>query len=165
MKLPKPGCLTIVVALVLLGAIASTGEPAAAFIAILAGFFFFANRLPLRRLNPFRSRAPSYEAGDGLAFEQHIKHQMARKGYKVFETPGSGDFGVDLIAQRRRRKIAIQAKNYDQPVGVHAVQEVVAGKQYYDAHDAWVVSRSGFTEQAKQLARKVNVQLVDVTQL
>lgn len=100
--------------------------------------------------------------GDGWGFEQHVKRLLIKHGYRVTETPGSGDFGVDLIATKEGRKLAVQVKNHAKPVGVSAVQEVASGRQFYGADDAWVVSRSGFTERAKQLAKVTQVQLKQV---
>lgn len=105
---------------------------------------------------------PTINIGDGRAFEQHVKNLLIKHGYRVTETPGSGDFGVDLIASKQDRKLAVQVKNYAKPVGVSAVQEVASGKRYYGADHAWVVSRSGFTKGAKQLAKVAQVQLRQV---
>jgi len=112
---------------------------------------------------PFR--APHYPAGDGPAFEKHVKELLNNRGYRVSETPGSGDYGVDLIATHHGHKVAIQAKNHAKPVGVRAVQEAHAGLRYYGADEAWVVSRSGFTQQAQTLAKATGVRLVDVKHL
>jgi len=61
--------------------------------------------------------------------------------------------------------VAIQCKNTAQPVGNAAVQEVFAGKAFYEATTAVVVSRSGFTSSAIQLANRLTVALVDATAL
>lgn len=106
-----------------------------------------------------------YAPGDGPAFERHVQQRLSRAGYFVRNTGASSDYGVDLIAARAGRTIAIQAKNYAKPVGVRAVQEVNAGKAHHRADEAWVVSRSGFTKQAKALARSTDVKLVDVNTL
>lgn len=108
---------------------------------------------------------PRYEVGDGRAFEQYVKHRLAARGYHVRETPPSGDFGVDLLANHYGHNVAIQVKNHERPVGVQAVQEVHAGMRYYNADAAWVVSRSGFTPQAKRLAKATGVRLVEDHQL
>lgn len=108
---------------------------------------------------------PDYPIGDGRAFEQHIRNRLISRGYQVRETPGSGDYGVDLLADHYGHKVAIQAKNHAKPVGVRAVQEAHAGLRYYGADEAWVVSRSGFTQQAQTLAKATGVRLVDVKHL
>jgi len=115
--------------------------------------------------NAYQPPPPSYAPGDGRAFEQHIRNRLVSRGYQVRETPGSGDYGVDLLADHYGHKVAIQAKNHAKPVGVRAVQEAHAGLRYYGADEAWVVSRSGFTQQAQTLAKATGVRLVDVKHL
>jgi DNA-binding protein H-NS len=46
----------------------------------------------------------------GSEFESAIALLYARKGYQVKKTPSSGDFGVDVIAEKKGRRIVIQAK-------------------------------------------------------
>lgn len=108
---------------------------------------------------------PQFQPGDGAAFEKYVAQLLAHRGYRVTMTPKAGDYGVGLIAVGGGTKIAVQVKNYSKPVGVRAVQEVNTGRRYYGALDAWVVSRSGFTKQAKTLAAATGVQLVDVNRL
>ncbi len=42
-------------------------------------------------------------------------------------TRGSGDYGVDVLAEKEGVTYAVQCKRYDGPVGVKAVQEAYAG--------------------------------------
>lgn len=97
----------------------------------------------------------------GYVFEEVVARELEKQGYQVELTPKSRDFGVDIIARKGGRKIAIQVKNTKKPVGVKAVQEVVAGKRHYKCNEAWVVSKSGFTKNAVELARDNKVELVD----
>ncbi len=62
-----------------------------------------------------------------------------------------------------KEKIVIQAKRYSAKnrVSLSAVQEVYAAKAYYKANQAWVVTNSYFTKQAKELAAACDVTLVD----
>lgn len=115
---------------------------------------------------PAGEATPHYYApGDGPGFERYVQQRLTQAGYFVRNTGAGSDFGVDLLATRNGQTVAIQTKNYAKPVGVRAVQEVNAGKAYHRADEAWVVSRSGFTHQAKTLAKATNVRLVDVNNL
>jgi len=62
-----------------------------------------------------------------------------------------------------KEKIVIQAKRYGVKIWVSlsAVQEVYGAKAYYKANQAWVVTNSYFTKQAKELAAACDVTLVD----
>jgi restriction system protein len=97
----------------------------------------------------------------GSEFEIHIAKVLRAKGYAVQGTPITGDQGADLLIQKGGRNIVVQAKRYDAAVGNKAVQEVIAAMAYYKTHEAWVVTNSTFTPQAKALAQTAKVKLFD----
>lgn len=72
-------------------------------------------------------------------------------------TGGSGDQGVDLLAERDGVSYAIQCKYYSSPVGNSAVQQAHAGCGYYGVAAAAVVTNSTFTRSAMQLASSLGV--------
>ena len=74
-------------------------------------------------------------------------------------TPTTGDQGVDLITEKDGIRCAIQCKFYSKPVGNKAIQEVIAGRGFYNCDTAMVVTNNSFTKSAKQLAKNSNVQL------
>lgn len=102
----------------------------------------------------------------GHDYEYVVADYLRSRGYhNVKVTKGSGDFGVDVIATKNGVKYAVQCKLYSSPVGVSAVQEVVAGKAYYGCKGAMVVTNSTFTAAAEKLADLNDVILLDgVTQ-
>lgn len=96
----------------------------------------------------------------GLDFEHEVARKLSGKGFnRINVTKGSGDFGADIIAYKGFEKYAIQCKCYSSPVGVKAVQEVIAGKSYYDCDRAMVITNSTFTPSAVELAKKSRVEL------
>lgn len=101
-----------------------------------------------------------FVAGTPLDFERHCADLFRRCGYRVAETPASGDHGVDLIVERNGQSIAVQCKLYSQPVGNGAVQEVTAGRVHYGANSAVVIAINGFTSGAEVLARSNQVALI-----
>lgn len=97
---------------------------------------------------------------DGYEFEHKCAKLLRQKGYhNVTVTKGSGDQGVDIIAYKGIERYAIQCKYYSSPVGNKAIQEVYAGGKFYDCDKYIVMTNSTFTEPAKQMAKKLNVQL------
>lgn len=98
---------------------------------------------------------------DGIQFEYYLKELFKSQGYQVEVTKASGDYGADLILKKDGKKVVVQAKRYSKNVGIKAVQEVIAAKNYYNATDAWVVSNSDFTKASIELASKSNVLLID----
>lgn len=99
----------------------------------------------------------------GHQYEAYCAHKLRERGYKHLSvTPGSGDFGADVIGyDRRGRKVCFQCKKHEKPVGVSAVQEVLAAKYYYKADKAAVVTTSTFTPAARKLAKSGGVELIE----
>ena len=97
----------------------------------------------------------------GIRFENSCMEILKENGWKVKETPNSGDQGVDLIASIDNLRICIQCKNHKKAVGNYAVQEVSAGKSYWKGTHAVLVSKSGFTKSAQKLARANQVRLIN----
>lgn len=98
---------------------------------------------------------------DGKTFEKYLKVKFEQLGYQVIRTKYVGDYGADLVTKKDGIKTVIQAKRYKGNVGIKAVQEAVASKGFYDSEKAMVVTNSFFTKQAKELARKNQVELWD----
>lgn len=97
----------------------------------------------------------------GIEFEKHVAELYRRRGYRTEITRGSGDQGVDVIAQNDQHRIGIQCKQWQGNVGNDAVQEAMAGKVFYNCSHAAVVCTSTFTPLARQLAERSDVQLID----
>lgn len=99
----------------------------------------------------------------GLEYEQHCAKKLIKSGYSRIEvTPGSGDYGADIIAyDKKGHKVCFQCKKYEGSVGVAAVQEVIAAQHYYDCKKAVVLTTATFTPAAKQLAQATNVELIE----
>lgn len=110
-----------------------------------------------------RRRAPGdMDLMEGHEFEHYCADLLRRAGFLEVEvTRGSGDYGVDILAERDGVTYAIQCKRYDGPVGVKAVQEAYAGKDYYDRMVAAVMTNQYFTRPAVDVARKLKVLLWD----
>lgn len=98
---------------------------------------------------------------DGKTFEKYLEVKFEQLGYQVMRTKYVGDYGADLVTKKDGIKTVIQAKRYKSNVGIKAVQEAVASKGFYDSEKAMVVTNSFFTKQAKELARKNQVELWD----
>lgn len=99
---------------------------------------------------------------DGIAFEELTCDILLANGFEIAEnTPATGDFGVDILAQKEGMTYAIQCKRYLEPVGLEAIQQVYAGRAYYECHVAVVLTNQTFTANAQKLADKLGVVLWD----
>lgn len=109
-----------------------------------------------------RGDAPmrAIDAMGGAEFEHYVAARLGRAGWRVATTPAAGDYGVDLIAEKDGRRVAVQCKRYGRPVGVAAVQQVVSGARHHGCTRSIVVSNQEFTAAAKQLAHTHGCQLI-----
>lgn len=99
---------------------------------------------------------------EGHEFEKYCADLLQKRGFcEVSLTPGSGDFGVDVLAEKDGVTYAIQCKAYSSPVGVKAVQEAYAGRDYYDRMVGVVMTNQYFTAPATDAARKLKILLWD----
>lgn len=102
----------------------------------------------------------SIDAMTGTEFEDYVAARLRRAGWRVTFTPLTGDYGVDLIAEKERKSVAIQCKRQGNSIGVAAVQQVVSGARHHGCMKSIVVSNQEFTRAAKQLALTHGCQLI-----
>lgn len=107
-----------------------------------------------------QSKADEGDLLSGREYEVYCKRILEAAGWSVVLTPGSGDQGADIIAEKNDRRVVIQCKFYNGSVGNRAVQEAYAAAGFQDAHYAVVTTNSIFTKSARQLAHKNNVVLM-----
>ena len=103
-----------------------------------------------------------YDHMDGHVFESFCASLLERNGFSdVTVTPGSGDQGIDILAQKDNIRYGIQCKCYTSDVGNDAVQQAYSGISYYNCNIAVVMTNRYFTKSAKELAERTNVFLWD----
>ena len=99
---------------------------------------------------------------EGHDFEYFCADLLRKKGFQEVEvTKGSGDYGIDILAQKDGVTYGIQCKGYAPPVGVKAVQEAYAGRDYYDCMVGVVLTNQYFTTPAVEVAKKLKIMLWD----
>lgn len=107
--------------------------------------------------------AAGFDAGSvppgGHEFERWVAEALARFGWKAEVTRGSGDQGLDVIAEKAGKRVGLQCKLYGGPVGNKAVQEAHAGKVYYGVDAVGVLTNASFTPSATALAAVTGVKL------
>lgn len=125
-------------------------------ICVLLGLVFV---LYIRKRKRFSG---DYDLMEGREFEFFCADLLQKRGFLDVEvTKGSGDYGVDILAEKDGVTYAIQCKRYEEPIGVKAVQEVYAGKDYYDRMVGVVMSNQYFTKAAADMAGKLKIMLWD----
>ncbi|WP_186673862.1 restriction endonuclease, partial [Sporosarcina sp. BP05] len=97
----------------------------------------------------------------GYEFEEFVEELFTKMGYLSTRTKGSGDQGIDVLAEKDGRKFGIQTKCYGSKVNNSAVQETVAGIAYYNCDRGIVITNNYFTKSAVDLAAKNDIILWD----
>lgn len=109
-----------------------------------------------------RTCGKDFDLMDGHEFEHYCADLLRRRGFKEVEvTKGSGDYGIDILAERDGVTYAVQCKCYGDTVGVKAVQEAYAGRDYYDCMVGAVLTNQYFTGPAVEAAKKLKILLWD----
>jgi restriction system protein len=132
-------------------------------IAIIAGLIIIAGAGVVLCLR-FRKHEKTNEIDnmDGLDFEYYCADFLESIGFVDIEiTKGSGDYGIDILAEKDGVTYAVQCKRYNGPVGVKAVQEAYAGRDYYDRMVGAVLTNQYFTQPAVEAAKKLKILLWD----
>lgn len=81
---------------------------------------------------------------------------------------GPGDQGADVVVELPgKRRLIIQCKNYESPIGNDAVQEIMSARAHYNAHELAIVAPNGFTSKCRELAKtnslfyRIKIDLID----
>lgn len=98
---------------------------------------------------------------DGVEFEKFLLEHFKQQGYVGRLTPATADYGADLVLQKDKRKVVIQAKRWNRVVGIEAVQQIIGAIKHYDADKGMVITNSTFTENAYNLAETNGIELWD----
>lgn len=99
---------------------------------------------------------------EGHDFEYWCASFLEKQGYHDIQvTPGSGDQGVDVLAEKDGIRYAIQCKCYSSDLGNTPIQEVHSGKEYYHCQIGVVMTNRHFTQGAKNLAAATGTLLWD----
>ncbi len=109
-----------------------------------------------------RRKTDTFEDMEGHEFEFFCADLLRDRGFVEVEvTRGSGDYGIDILAEKDGVTYAIQCKRYGTPVGVKAIQEAYAGRDYYDRMVGAVMTNQYFTSPAVEAAGKLKILLWD----
>ena len=97
-----------------------------------------------------------------IEYELAVAKQYEMEGFKVRHVGKSNDYGVDIIAEREREKVAIQAKMYgggSRSVNREMVFHLYAAKDYFDCTRAALVTDGEVLTNAREAALKLRVEL------
>jgi len=96
-------------------------------------------------------------------FEQSVAQHYREKGYDVEITPYSGDYGVDVIAQKGEERIAIQAKMYSnsaRKVNRETVMQLFGAMAYRKCNKAVIATDGKCMADAIDVANQLGVEIL-----
>jgi len=94
--------------------------------------------------------------------EQFAAQLYAKMGYQVQRTGRTGDHGVDVYLINPEKQVElVQCKQWNRPVGEPQVRDLYGAMAHAKAVRGWLWAPRGFSEAAKQWARKKSIILVD----
>lgn len=96
-------------------------------------------------------------------FEKLVALHYQNKGYEVKITPYSGDYGVDVIAQKGDERIAVQAKMYGnsaRKVNRETVMQLYGAMTYFKCNKAVVVTDGTCMSDAIEVANQLGVDIL-----
>lgn len=113
-----------------------------------------------------KTARPTLEGLRGMEsdrFEEYVADLYKRRGYEVELTEGGSDRGIDIIAEKKGSRIAIQAKCYREgnKVGGPVVRRVEGAARERGSDQAVIVTTSDFTKQARESAETLGIELID----
>lgn len=120
----------------------------------------------VEEFNLIKTKQKSWWLGlDGWTFEKEVARVFERLGYAARPTRGSNDGGIDIYLYKNGKTIVVQCKNHKKQIGPSTIRDIHGVKISTRAHEAFVVSSSGFSENAKKYARNNGIELFDIERI
>jgi len=98
-------------------------------------------------------------------YEHIVAEYFEREGYETKVSQYSNDYGVDVFAIKGKSKIAIQAKmfgNSMRAINRQMVMELHGAKDYFDCSKAIIATNGRIIENAKEVADKLNIEILEI---
>lgn len=96
-------------------------------------------------------------------YEQLVAQYFSAQGYLTRKTQYSGDYGVDVFAQKGEERLAIQAKmfgNTARKINREMVMQLHGAKDYFDCTRAVIATDGVIIDNAQEVAHKLGIEVV-----
>lgn len=99
-------------------------------------------------------------------FEHYVKELFEAREYeKVTLRGGSGDQGVDILAEKNGERVAIQCKCVKGLVGTDKVRDLIGAMELTESQRGFLVTTGTFSIQAQTMVRGSAIELINGTKL
>jgi len=114
-----------------------------------------------------KSRTTFWKLLTHRQFEIEVANLYSLLGYSTIVTKSSGDGGIDVIIKKDEKKIGIQCKHHNKPVGPNDFRALIGVIASQDFDYGIFVSLNGFTPSVFDEARKskVRIELISCDEL
>jgi HJR/Mrr/RecB family endonuclease len=109
-----------------------------------------------------RQQETYWRALSGMAFESELAHLFRGLGYKVSQTPRTGDGGVDLILHKDGKVTVVQCKAHNKKIPIGTARELIASMQDFQAHDAIIACLEGATKPVQDYIATKPIRVINV---
>ncbi len=96
-------------------------------------------------------------------FEQLVCEHFRSRGYRAKATAASGDYGVDVFAEKGDEKVAVQVKMYGgttRKVNRQTMMELYGAAAYFDCTKAVLATDGETLADAKEVAHKLGIEIL-----
>ena len=96
-------------------------------------------------------------------FESFIAYLFKVDGYEVEQISKKSDSTANLLATKEGQVLVIRVFRYkpEQIIKEQEIQQADAARDFYEADQSWIITTSGFTKHAKDLAESIDIELWD----
>lgn len=94
-------------------------------------------------------------------FESFIGYLFEVDGYVVEQISKKSDLTANLLARKDGTTLVIRVLRYnpDHLIREKEIQQAIAARDFYDADQSWIITTSGFFDEAKVLAEASDIEL------
>jgi Holliday junction resolvase len=95
-------------------------------------------------------------------YEHHVAALLTAEGWRTTVSRMSGDLGVDVLAERPGRRLAVQAKMYgasSTKVNAEQVMCLYGAAAYIDCGELMLATNGRLTDDARRVAEKLSIQV------
>lgn len=101
----------------------------------------------------------------GRQFEESVAQLFRKHGYTARITNQGGDGGVDIWIERDGKKMIVQCKRYNKPIGPHVIRDLYGTMHQLKVDEACIASTGGFTKGVREFADGKNIELLDLNRI
>jgi hypothetical protein len=102
---------------------------------------------------------------NGHEFEEAVASVYRNLGYKAEVSKQGGDGGIDIILTKENRKIAVQCKAHNKPVGPSVVRDLFGTMNHFGYDEGILASRNGFTVGVYEFVKDKPIKLVNLNDI